>query len=275
MASNKRKKNSARKPSLAAKADRYSLYERSVQCVEAEIDFVDSTFFKLRARSASRLREDFCGTANVACEWVKRRSTNIAYGVDIDPEILAWCKKNKLSALKRDRARRVNILNYDVLTADTGPVDIVLAMNFSYWVFKDRSGLLRYFEMARDTLVDDGILFLDAYGGYEAFQELKEKTQYDDFTYIWDQHSYNPINGHAVCKIHFKFKDGSKIKNAFEYNWRIWTLPEITELLAEVGLKPSIYWEGADENGEGNGVYTETTVGEADAGWVAYIIAVK
>ena len=45
--------------SMADTADRHILYETSVQCVESEIDFVDTTFQKLRQRKASSLREDF------------------------------------------------------------------------------------------------------------------------------------------------------------------------------------------------------------------------
>ena len=60
------------------------------------------------------------------------------------------------------------------------------------------------------------------------------------------------------------------------YDWRIWTLPELTEMLIEAGFKKAtVYWEGTDENGEGNGVFTPTTEGEADAGWIAYIVAEK
>ena len=33
---------------LAGQADRYVLYEKAVQCVEAEIDMVDETFQSLR-----------------------------------------------------------------------------------------------------------------------------------------------------------------------------------------------------------------------------------
>ena len=69
---------------MASKADVHALYQQAVQCVEAEIDFVDETFAKLRRRRARRLREDFCGTASAACEWVRRRRTNRAVAVDID-----------------------------------------------------------------------------------------------------------------------------------------------------------------------------------------------
>ena len=58
------------KPVLTARnADRHELYEAAVQNAEAEIDFVDRQFTKLTGRRAGAMREDFCGTANAACEW--------------------------------------------------------------------------------------------------------------------------------------------------------------------------------------------------------------
>ena len=123
----------------------------------------------------------------------------------------------------------------------------------------------------------DGLFFLDIFGGYEAFREMEEATEFDDFTYIWDQHHYNPISGDITCLIHFKFPDGSKLKQAFRYEWRLWTLPELQELLAEAGFsKVLVYWEGTDaDTGEGNGEYLPTEKGEADAGWICYVSAEK
>ena len=66
----------------AATADRHVLYTHAVQSVDAEIDFVDETFRRIRGVRASVLREDFCGTAATSCEWVRRRPSNIAIGVD-------------------------------------------------------------------------------------------------------------------------------------------------------------------------------------------------
>ncbi len=65
------------------------------------------------------------------------------------------------------------------------------------------------------------------------------------------------------------------MKNAFIYDWRLWTFPELTEMLTEAGFRATAYWEGTDEDGEGDGVFTATTQGEADAGWVAYLVAEK
>jgi SAM-dependent methyltransferase len=271
---NKKSKNRP-KLRMADKADRHILYEKSVQCVESEIDFIDETFKDKRKREAYLLREDFCGTTNTSCEWIRRRKNNIAYSVDIDPDVLAWGKKNKIAKLNRNQTERIHVINGDVLTVETKPVDTVLAMNFSYWFFKDRPTMLKYFRRVHKGLVKDGIFFLDAFGGYEAYQELEERTKHNDFTYIWDQASYNPITGTCKCNIHFKFKDGSKMKKAFTYEWRLWSLPEVTELLTEAGFKPTVYWEGADEDGEGNGIFEPTMEGTADAGWIAYIVAEK
>lgn len=275
MSKEKKKHSAGNRLTMAETADRHRLYEEAVQCVDAEIDFVDETFQKLRNRIPRKLREDFCGTTNTSCEWVRRRPDNIAYCVDIDEEVLQWGRENKIAKLEDGAGERLHIIHDDVHNVSIEPVDIVLAMNFSYWMFKTRERMKEYFKKIHSGLVEDGIFFLDAFGGYEAFQEMEESTRYNGFTYIWDQSKYNPITGECICHIHFKFKDGSKMKRAFSYEWRLWTLPEIQELLVESGFKPTIYWEGTDEDGEGDGVFTPTMEGEADAGWIAYIVAEK
>lgn len=261
---------------MASKADRHVLYEDSVQCVEAEIDFVDETFKTLRNRKARLLREDFCGTANTSCEWARRRKSNRAIGVDLDADVQAWGRKHHVAKLRQGQ-QRVTLLNENVLDVKTDPVDVVLAMNFSYWMFKDRDLLRRYFQNVYEGLVEDGIFFLDAYGGSDAYREMRERTKYDDFTYIWDQASFDPITGNMVCKIHFSFPDGSRMKNAFTYDWRLWTLPEIREILLEAGFqRVTVYWQGDDEDSdEGNGEFEPAEHGEADDAWIVYISAEK
>jgi SAM-dependent methyltransferase len=261
---------------LAEKADRHVLYQESVQCVEAEIDFVDETFEKLRGRKAVRLREDFCGTANTSCEWIRRREGNVAIGVDLDADVLAWGERHNRAKLG-DRAGQLTLMNCNVLEADHAAVDTVLAMNFSYWILDDRSTLRRYFRRVRDALVADGVFFLDCYGGYESSREMKERTKNDGFTYVWDQASYNPVTGAMRCHIHFHFPDGSKLNKAFTYDWRLWTLPEVRELLDEAGFsRVTAWWQGWDEDEEdGNGEFQPVEDADADAAWVSYIVAEK
>ncbi|MEQ8661952.1 MAG: class I SAM-dependent methyltransferase, partial [Gammaproteobacteria bacterium] len=127
-----------RGPTQAEQADRHALYEASVQCVEAEIDFVDDEFMRLRGRRARYLREDFCGTGNTSCEWVRRRGDNYATGIDLDAEVLAWGEAHHVAALAPAQRKRIALVNDDVLSAATPLQDIVLAMNFSYWLLKER-----------------------------------------------------------------------------------------------------------------------------------------
>jgi SAM-dependent methyltransferase len=265
---------------MAALADRHLLYQQSVQDVEAEIDFVEQTWSELRQRPAVFLREDFCGTAKTACEWVIRDEDHQAVGVDLDREVLNWSRLNLLTQLDEEQLERIELLNEDVLQTRPGLADIILAMNFSYYLFLTRDDLREYFINVLDGLVSDGIFFLDAYGGYEAPMVMEESRACqdedgNDFTYIWDQAAFNPIDSCMDCHIHFEFPDDSRIDKAFSYHWRLWTLPEIREILLEAGYSQvDIYWEGTDKiNNEGNGIYTPSKVGDADPGWVCYIVA--
>jgi len=268
---------SRRKASKADSADRHRLYEQAVQDVDHEFEFVDTTFRKIRGRRASLLREDFCGTANMSCNWVRKRRGNHAIGVDIDPEVLDWGRKNNVAGLQPNARERIELVQDDVLKVKTVPVDIVTAMNFSYQLFKTRKQLKAYFSCVRESLADDGILFMDAYGGYDSYREIKEKRKLKDFTYIWEQEHYNPITGEMLCHIHFRFPDKSKLRYAFSYNWRLWTLPELRELLEEAGFsRVTVHWEGTDEEtGEGDGIYSPATVGDADPSWVCFLTAEK
>ena len=265
---------------MAASADRHQLYQQSVQDVETEIDFIEQTWSELRQRSAIFLREDFCGSANTCCEWVRRDDDHNAVGIDLDGEVLEWGRANNLSELSHDQFERIELLQEDVLHTRPGLVDIILAMNFSYYLFLTRDDLREYFENALNGLVSDGILMLDAYGGYEAPMVLNEPreckdNEEHDFTYIWEQAEFNPIDSCMTCHIHFEFPDKSRIERAFSYHWRLWTLPEIREVLYEAGFSQvDIYWEGTDEDrNEGNGIYTASEIGDADPGWVCYIVA--
>ena len=90
-------------PTMADLADRHELYEESVQCVEEECDFVSKTFKSIRGRPALSFREDFCGTASAACQWVRQSPEHTAIGVDFDPEVLAWGVENRVGRLNEEQ----------------------------------------------------------------------------------------------------------------------------------------------------------------------------
>ncbi len=278
MTNKNKEKKKHKKSRLADQADRHRLYELSVQYAASEIEFVDETYKSIRNHKAKLLREDFCGTANVCCEWVRHRKSNYAIGVDLDHEVLTWSQQHKLSELNVGQRKRISLIEENVLQVATAAPNIISAMNFSYWLFKERKALKQYFTRVRQALAEDGIFFLDAYGGYDSFRELEEEREINDgeFTYIWEQERYDPVTGGLICHIHFAFPDGSRLDRAFSYDWRLWTLPEIRDLLEEVGFsRVTIYWQGWDEDGEPDGIFVPSTTGEADAGWICYISAEK
>lgn len=270
-------RNGKRRPlTMAQRADRLALYERAVHDPATEVDFLQRAFRDARKRLPRSFREDFSGAASAACEWVRRGPQRRAIGVDIEPAVLEWGRLKRLSRLTPAARRRVSLVNADVLTVRTRPVEVIAALNFSYWVFKEREQLLRYFRNAFSGLTRDGILVLDAFGGYEACREMRERTEHRGFTYVWHQARYHPVNGHLLCHIHFRFPDGSRLDQAFSYDWRLWTLPELREILLQAGFRHvTVYWEGDDGEGGGNGEFTPSTTGEADGGWIAYVVAEK
>ena len=270
----------ARRPGFwrtAANSDRHELYELAVQEVVSECDFIDKTWRVLRGRLASTMREDFCGTAKACTEWARRRPGNHAIGVDLDRSVILWGEHRHRANLPESISARITILEADVMTVETPQVETIVAMNFSYFIFKERATLVHYFRRAFESLADGGLFFCDAYGGSEAHSEQEEERNLDGFTYVWDQNKYNPITGDVTNHIHFRFPDGSEMKRAFTYHWRLYSLPEIQDCLREAGFSNvTVHWEGTNhKTGEGNGVFKPSRRGEACAGWIAYLVAEK
>ena len=51
--------------------DKYYYYENSVQNPEGEVEFLREKYYELKKKTAYTLREDFCGTAAISCNWTK------------------------------------------------------------------------------------------------------------------------------------------------------------------------------------------------------------
>jgi SAM-dependent methyltransferase len=255
--------------------DRHWLYQESVQSPGEHIKFFDMVYKKAHGRPPRVLKEDFCGTAFLAADWVRERPDNIAIGVDLDEPTLEWGKEHNIGPLEAEEKERVFLHLADVRDIEEPKVDVVAALNFSYFEFHTRESLRHYFECARKSLAPGGLLVLDMFGGWEAQMEVTDKTRYSGFTYIWEQTAYDPISHITQFQIHFKFHGGGGMKAAFEYNWRLWTIPELRELLAEAGFENvDIYWEGTDEDtDEGSGEFELVTEAENQPGWIAMLVA--
>jgi len=274
----KKRKKKVKEPQRSARtADRYDLYQRSVQWADFELEFCHRIFKKHNGRRPHHLREDFCGTALVAAAWVRQGKKYTAEAYDIDPEPLAWGREHNLGPAGNGAAR-CRLFEKDVRKPSRKRPDVRLAQNFSYRIFKERPVLLDYFKRVRKDLVDGGVFILDAHGGPESITEMEEPREVEPgFTYVWDQAKYWPGTGDYTCYIHFRFPDGTEWNRCFTYEWRFWHLTEVVDVLRDAGFsRVDTYWEGTDEDGEsGDGIYRKSRKGENCLSWITYIAAVK
>jgi SAM-dependent methyltransferase len=262
---------------MANSSTLYDLYERSVQSAQTHIDWVVSIFHDIRGKYPVHLREDFCGTFQLSCAWVKRNRNNTAIGLDLDPEPLTYGKRKHYSKLKSDQKRRLRVLQQNAISTTRPGADVLLVGNFSFYALKEREQLRQYFKNAKRSLTKDGIFILEMAGGPGMIAKMTERrtvkiSPKKKFTYVWDQKTFDPITHDATYSIHFHFPNGKKFRDAFTYDWRVWTIPEIREILLEAGFsKTVVYWEGSHK-GEGTGEFLPMENGDNAYSWIGYVI---
>lgn len=256
--------------------DKYDLYLKSVQSPEGDVVFFRKTYRDLKRKNPKVLREDFCGTGILCVEWAKLSPAHEAYGVDLDPEPLAYGQKRFLDHLKPGQRRRVQLLRRNVLEPKLPMADVSVALNFSYFLFRERAALMSYLKNVRRHLKADGIAIFDLFGGSQCQDAIEDRHAQKGFTYYWEQKGFDPITHHADFSINFRV-GGKRYEDVFTYQWRMWTIPELREMLAEAGFRRThVYWEGTNRQGGGNGVFTKAeSTDESCLSWIAYVVAEK
>lgn len=260
---------------MADVADRYALYQEAVQNPTADIALIERVFKERYGRNPRTLREDFCGTAWLCCAWADSTSARRAIGVDIDPGPLAWGARHNLAPLPEETRGRVELVTSDVRHYDGPAVDVIVAGNFSFCALGSREELLAYFRAAYAKLAPEGLLLLDVVGGPETQREKYESVRSElAFDYVWEQRSFDPITYRAEFAISFRFPDGTALEPAFEYEWRLWTLPELRDLLREAGFSEiDVYWELTGADGRGSGKFRRVQRAPASEGWLCEVVA--
>ncbi len=290
MATKKTRSPRVKRPTMAEQADIHDLYQRSVQSPEADCELFTGFYKALRGKTPKVLREDFCGTALLSTTWCLGDPQRRAIGVDLHGPTLEWGRTHNIAPNAKKLGNRLTLVQGDVLEVEgLAKADLIAALNFSFCVFKQRAVLRRYFERAHAGLGKDGLLILELFGGTKAIDLDKEVRDLDDWVYIWEQESFNPITNEILCHIHFEFEDDSEIQRAFTYDWRLWSIPELRDLLEEVGFaRVRVYWEKVEEEAEdddddddddddrmlhGTGEYEEITEVEQQDSWLVYLVA--
>ncbi|WP_432799320.1 hypothetical protein [Poriferisphaera sp. WC338] len=269
-----------------SKATCLSLYQAAVQHPEAEAAFLERAYMHYFCDTRpTLLREDFAGTCAISTAWVMLDEDNRALAVEIDEPTAVWADKQICHSLG-ERTEDVIILLDDVMNISEPKVDIVASLNFSTLIYHTRQGMLTYLTHARQCLTDQGIVVLDLFGGKGATQIQQQSRRFTwhadhnheiDAMYIWDQKCYDPSNQRIDCRIHFKLDDEREIENAFIYDWRLWSLQALQELILEAGFASSEVWCDTydPESQQSDGHYQPATVYPTREDWVAYLVAIK
>ncbi|KAM3692856.1 hypothetical protein ACB098_08G119000 [Castanea mollissima] len=167
------------------------------------------------------------------------------------------------------------------------PRDIVCAFNYSCCCLHKRAELVLYFKHVHDALSKKGGIFvMDLYGGTSSEHKLRLKRRFANFTYVWEQAEFDVVERKTRISLHFLLqKQQKKLRHAFSYSWRLWSLPEIKDCLEEAGFRSVHFWlrEMPDTEeirttegfGEGRDVkYEEVKSFQQQDAWNAYIVGV-
>jgi len=262
-----------KKTSLPVKL-KYELYEASVQEADVDVNFFATAYEEqCGGKKALDIREDFCGTHWLCCEWIKSDPKRTAVGIDLSDEPLEYGRQVHEATLSKEEKTRLKTIKQNVKEVTKQKFDIVVASNFSYFIFKQRSELLDYFKSVRASIKSSGLFVFDHFGGPGSADVGKEKRNVKvdkkKYKYIWHAERANLFTAEALFHIHFQEKESKKMyEKAFSYDWRMWTVPELRDIALEAGFKKITIYKDID------GEYTQKDFNEEDDdSWLLQIVA--
>lgn len=270
--------------------DKLELYRWAVQDPQTHVVVLARMYAAIHpGRTPLVLREDFAGTSAEAVEWVRTSKQRSAVAVDLDGPTLQWAAA-RAQRLLGNGATRLQFIEEDVLRVGPPQVsaaDIISALNFSVLYFQQRSQLDNYFRHAHRSLAEGGLFVMNLFGGAgatKAYIDTRKITPAPrapeqappPFEYQWEQRGYNAVTGRIDCRIHFVV-DGQTLTDAFMYDWRLWTLPELVDLLRGAGFSDVQVWRHTyDPKRQPNPVFLgKVDAISDDATWLAYVVAVR
>lgn len=262
--------------------DRHTLYELCVQRPEVCVPFL----VRLHGGTPASLREDFCGSGAASREWVRGAPGRRATGVDLDEEVVRTARQRAQGAgLGADRLRFVCADAVAHADTDGERPDVIFAGNFSLGEIHNRARLMEYLARSRSSLAPGGVLICDTYGGESAFRTgfttrihaVPESIAGGPDVrvhYTWEQRSADPFTGRVHNFLHFRVEQGGEgritheLLGAFEYHWRLWSVPELRDAMREAGFKRTrVEWEieapGRGESQSQGEMFIVCVVGEA------------
>jgi SAM-dependent methyltransferase len=279
-------------------ADLLELYRWAVQDPETHAAVLTQMYLRLRdGCRPSVLREDFSGTSAESVAWVAAEAGRTAVAIDQDRATMAWARQ-RAARLLGDEADRVRFVEADVLTVEPPRVsaaDVISVLNFSILYFHQREQLAQYLQHAQRCLAPGGILVTNVFGGPGALRTRIDRRRVEPvsksanepapppFEYRWEQRGYNAVSGRIDCRIHFTVDSAqdhtacADIEDAFRYDWRLWTIPELVELMHEANFADVQVWRHTYDPSKGaDGVmFGPVDRIENEDTWLAYVIGLR
>lgn len=214
--------------------DRHDLYELCVQSPRLDARILAGLHGSRRRSSPRVLRDDFAGPGAIARAWVAEDDDRRAVAVDADPSVLR----------RAGVSSRVRTIRGDVRHT-RARADVIAAMNFGVMELHARRDLVAYLRGVRASLRPGGVFACDLYIGAGALKVHSTRASFrgprsERIVYTWEQRSVDIVSSRVVNALHFHITPRAgqayEIRDAFVYDWRLWTCAELREALEEVGL---------------------------------------
>lgn len=229
--------------------DRHDCYELCVQSPRHVVALLRGA----HGGEPVALREDFAGTALVSLRWLAEAKTRgeqaRAFAVDLDSEAL---ERARLCAAAQQLAGFETLAGDCIEAGDVIGADVIFVGNFSIGYIGSRAHLVGYLAACKRRLdagnagFGGGIFACDLYGGPAAYRlgvlERKHPSRGREMIhYVWRHEEADPRTARVRNSISFRVVlDGdvvAEMPGAFVYEWRLWSLVELTEAMHEAGFR--------------------------------------
>lgn len=280
--------------------DTLELYRWAVQDPETHAILLHTMYERLRpGRHPVVLREDFAGTSAESVAWVILRHGRRAVAVDLDRPTLEWAQRRAVRLLG-PLASQISFVQGDVRSVgppDVPHADIISVLNYSILYQREPEELLSYLQHAINVLAPGGILVLNLFGGAARIEpgttrrlvmpnpRLSTESPIPAFEYLWEVRNYDRTSQRLDCRIHFAVPDSSapdrtrEVRDAFRYDWRLWSVHELVEACAQAGFSDVQVWRHICDSSKGAaGVFlgcVEPDSLHALETWTAYVVACR
>ena len=127
----------------------------------------------------------------------------------------------------------------------------------------------------RHKIHDGGVFVCDTYGGETAYtigRVVRDVPLRDGLLckYQWEQRAADPLTGMVTDILHFRVFDDDEViadfPDAYTYEWRLWSVPELRDAMAEAGFASSdVYAELPDAMDDQGNAFAEPIT---DPDWI-------